>query len=165
MKDNPTIHPRPHTLVLGIGNDILMDDGIGIRLVRELQEQNTRQEIAFKTCMLGGFDVLDLIVGYRQVVILDAIKTVEGVPGDVYHMAPGDFKETLHLSNIHDISFLNALKIGKKLNLEVPQKIDIIAIEIIEDRVFGREFTPRLQARYPEIKKQVQKLFNDLLRD
>lgn len=143
-------------LILGIGNDILMDDGIGVKLVQKFQAENTNPKVTFETCMLGGFDVLDLIVGYKKVIIIDAIKTKDGTPGDIYYLQPADFKETLHLSNIHDVSFLNALRFGKKLKLDLPKKIDIIAIKIVEDRIFGNEFTPPLQAKYSQIIKTVR---------
>ena len=152
------------SLILGIGNDILMDDGIGVKLVDKFKAENTNPNVAFETCMLGGFDVLDLIVGYKKVIIIDAIKTKNGTPGDIYYLQPSDFKETLHLSNMHDVSFLNALKFGNKLNLGVPKQIDIIAIEIVEDRIFGNEFTSPLMAKYPKIIKEVREKVRQLIK-
>jgi len=154
---------QPDILILGVGNDILMDDGIGVKLVKMLEKEFPDPAASYETCMMGGFDVLDLMVGYAQVIIIDAIKTRGGTPGDIYHLVPEDFKETLHLSNIHDVSFLQALKFAKKMNLAIPRKIDIIAIEIVEDRVFGDEFTPQLQIRYPEIKEQVTRMVRELI--
>jgi len=98
---------------------------------------------------------LELIRDYEAVVLIDAIRTRGGIPGDVYLFEPSDFKETLHLSNFHDVDFLTALKLGEQLNMNVPSWIRIIAIEIIEDLVFSNEFTEPLKIRYPDILKEV----------
>ena len=147
---------KKRKLVLGIGNDILTDDGIGPKIVRELENDPEYGLIDFKTSSLGGLDVLDLITGYDSVVLVDAIKTRNGVPGDVYLFEPEDFKETLHLSNLHDVNFLTALELGKRLGLDIPRRLWIIAVEIIEDLVFSEKLTDPLEIRYPSIIKEVK---------
>jgi hydrogenase maturation protease len=143
-------------LVLGIGNDILTDDGIGPKIVRDLENGRDSELIDFKTSSLGGLDILDLIAGYESVVLVDAIKTRDGVPGDVYLFKPEDFEETLHLSNLHDVNFLTALELGKRLGMDVPRKLWIIAVEIIEDLVFSDRLTDPLEKRYPSIISEVK---------
>jgi hydrogenase maturation protease len=150
------------TLVLGLGNDILMDDGIGPRLVNDLSRECSLAEIQYKSASVGGLELVELIQDYQQLVLIDAIKTENGVPGAVYFFNPDNFNETQNLSNIHDISFLQALKLAGILNIKVPQSIHIIAIEIKEDRIFGSEFTPELQSRYHDIKNQVKHFINSL---
>lgn len=158
-------------LVLGLGNEVLMDDGIGPKLVNDLKLQtaNLKPQTAnfslhFENIFKGGLDILEFIQGYDTVIFIDAIKTKNGIPGDVYYCTPADFRETSHLSSQHDASFLTALKFGKKLGFVIPEKIHIIAIEIIEDRTFGSEFTEPLQKRYEEILNKVKEMVNDLLK-
>ena len=103
------------TLILGIGNDILTDDGIGIKLVQKLQKDLAKPNVAFLTAAVGGLEILELISGYEVVIIIDAIKTKDGVPGIIYHLTPSHFKETLHLSSFHDVSFLSALDLAEKI--------------------------------------------------
>jgi Ni,Fe-hydrogenase maturation factor len=69
------------------------------------------------------------------------------------------------LSSFHDTSFLTALKFGKKLGFKIPQKIHIIAIEIIEDRTFGNEFTEPLKRRYDEILSRVKESIITFVKD
>ena len=99
---------------------------------------------------------------YLQIII-DAIKTLDGIPGTVYRFIPSDFKETTHLSNIHNISFLTALKHAKELDIKTPENIYIIAIEILEDMVFSSDFTPQLQEKYPEILEEVSIIVKELV--
>ncbi|HNW70807.1 MAG TPA: hydrogenase maturation protease [Bacteroidales bacterium] len=153
-----------HTLILGLGNDILMDDGIGIRLCREMQHYFTDEAISFETASLGGLEILELIQGYNNVIFIDAIKTKDGIPGTVYYFQPSDFKETSNLSNLHDVSFLTALEIGKKLNMKIPESMHIIAVEIIEDLTFGEDFTPEIQDKFPEIIVQVRDIIDKILK-
>ena len=143
-------------LVLGVGNDILTDDGIGPRLVRRLAQECPSDQFQYETASLGGLELVELLAGHRQAVLIDAIKTIGGTSGDVYFFTPRDFQATLHLSNIHDISFLNALELGRQLRFEIPEDIRIIAVEIMEDRMFGEAFTPPVQARYEEIFRAVR---------
>lgn len=154
---------KKEVLILGVGNDILMDDGIGIKLSREMQQKLKYTNIFYDTACLGGLEILEYIKGYKTVIFIDAIKTQGGVPGTVYYFTPADFKETSNLSNIHDVSFLKALEIGKALNMELPESIHIIAVEIVEDLTFGEEFTPEVQKKYPEAIQKTKALIEDIL--
>lgn len=147
---------KENVLILGIGNDILMDDGIGPRLVSDLEKKGSGTGIRYQTTTLGGLDILECIQGYEMVVFIDAIKTRGGVVGDVYEFSLEDFMETLHLSNLHDISFLTAIEMGRRMGMQVPPDIRIIAVEILEDQVFGDRFTPQLESRYPQIVSLVE---------
>jgi len=138
-------------LVLGIGNEILMDDGIGPRVVETLREKMQIPGVDYRTTTLGGLHILEFIVGFKWVTFIDAIKTKEGIPGTLYEFTPSDFKETLHLSNLHGVNFLSAIELGKRIGYSIPEAIHIFAIEILEDQVFGEEFTPPLQERFEAI--------------
>ncbi len=145
-------------LIAGIGNDILMDDGIGLKLVDYLKENLSATGVSYEKANLGGLEIVELIQGYKKVIFIDAIKTRGGIPGSVYQFTPEDFKETLHLSNVHDVNFLTALKLGEQMNMEITDDIHIIAIEIIEDEVFGNDFTPPVQEKWSEIKQTVTEI-------
>jgi len=149
------------TLVFGIGNEIITDDAIGPKLTKRLQANLNKPDIDFETAFVGGLDILEYIKDYEKVIFIDAIKTKDGVPGDVYLFSTDDFKETLHLSNIHDISFLTALELGKELGYKMPADITIIAIEIKEDLVYSNDFTPEVQSRYDEIYNEIEGFINN----
>jgi hydrogenase maturation protease len=146
---------KNNTLILGIGNEILTDDGIGPKLVHELERTLDLPDVTFDTASLGGMDILELIRGFTRVIIIDAIRTKDGTPGTVYQLTPEYFRETLHVSNFHDISFLPALDLAKKMDIPVPEQIDIIAIEIVEDLTFSNEFSPPIARKYDEIYREV----------
>ncbi|HNW99669.1 MAG TPA: hydrogenase maturation protease [Bacteroidales bacterium] len=151
-------------LILGMGNDILTDDGIGIKITKFLEKNFPFPNIVYDTLSLGGLEIIEYIREFKMVIIIDAIKTLNGIPGTVYQFIPDDFKETTHLSNIHDVSFLTSLKLAKELDITTPENIHIIAVEIIEDMIFSDEFTPLLQEKYPEILKEVTEMVEGLLK-
>jgi hydrogenase maturation protease len=150
-------------LVLGIGNEILKDDGIGPRLIKDLKKEHYSLPICFQNSSLGGLEILEMVRDYNTVIIIDAIKTVNGTPGDVYYFNPEDFHETMHLSNLHDVNFITAIELAKKIKLSIPETIHIIAVEIMEDMEFGHQLSPELEKRYPEIFEEVHDQLVSLL--
>ena len=143
-------------LVLGIGNDILTDDGIGPKLVEDLKMSGHPGHVKFQHAFVGGLEILEVIQGYEKVIFIDAIITKGGIPGTVYHFKPEDFRETLHLSNLHDVNFLTSLELGKRMNMPLPADIHIIAVEVVEDRIFSDHFSPEIEKLYPQIQQSVR---------
>ena len=154
---------RQGTLILGFGNDILTDDGIGPNLVKKLQKDLTQPNISFQTAVVGGLEIIELIKDFGEVIIIDAIKTKDGVPGTIYKLTPANFKETLHLSSFHDVSFLSALDLAEKMEIPIPNQIDIIAIEIVEDLIFSNEFSPPIAQKYELIYREVFELVEKMV--
>ena len=150
-------------LILGLGNEILSDDGIGPRLARNFSEIIDNPEINTATACCGGLEIMEYIRGYKKVVIIDAIKTRDGKPGNVYYFTPDDFRETSNLSSIHDVNFITALRLGDILNLDLPGDLHIIAVEITEDREFSEDLTLSLREKYPEILEEVSSLIRKIL--
>lgn len=150
-------------LIHGIGNEIVTDDGIGPKLVKRLKGNLSRNNIDFETAFLGGLEVLEFIQGYQTVIFIDAMRTRNGIPGTVYKLAPENFNDSIHLSSVHDVSFITAVDLGKKLGLEMPEFIHIIAVEIVEDRVFDDNFSPQIQEKYEEIYKEVKEIVEEII--
>ncbi len=148
---------KNNTLILGLGNDILTDDGIGPKLVMKLKKTIEHPDVNFVTAATGGLEILEIIKGYSMAIIIDAIKTRNGIPGTIYYLTPSNFKETLHVSSFHDISFLTALSLAEKMDIPVPSQIFIIAIEIVEDLTFSDTFSPPIAKKYDQIVLEVTK--------
>jgi len=151
------------TLVLGLGNEILSDDGIGPRLVKDLTGMFDSPQLEFKTVSLGGLEVMELLTGFDKAVLIDAIHTRDGKPGTVYYFSPSDFRETSNLSNLHDVSFLTALRLARTLDLNIPSDLYIIAVEIYEDLVFSENLTPVLNRKYSGTLKKVHEILKEIL--
>ena len=143
------------TLVLGIGNPILSDDGAGIRVAREIGKQFNDSQLTIAETSEAGFRLLDSIVGYDEVIIIDAVQTEKGQAGQIYRMEPQDFSSAKHFSSPHQINLATALELGKMLNLAMPQKITIFAVEAKDITTFSEKCTPEVEQAIPEVVKMV----------
>ncbi len=150
-------------LILGLGNELLCDDAIGIHLVSEFEKLFPSPAIHFKTSCTGGLEIVEIITGYNQVIIIDAIKTQNGVPGRVYHFTLSDFKNTSHVSSFHDISFLTALKFADYVDIKIPENIHILAVEIVEDMLFSDQFSASICKEYDQIKTSIKAYLDQLI--
>ncbi len=146
---------KTKTLILGLGNSLLCDDGVGIYVAAELKTRINRPEITVMETGVAGLSLLDLLVDYDKVIIIDAIKTAEGKAGQIYRLDPKSFDTALHTASAHGIDFPTALEFGRKLGLHLPQQIVIFAIEASDISTFSEECTPGVRKAIPVCVKMV----------
>ena len=132
-----------------MGNPLLCDDGVGLRVAAELKDRVEQPEITVMETGVAGLSLLDLLVGYDRAIIIDAIQTVGGKAGQIYRLDPKAFDTALHTASAHGIDFTTALEFGKKLGLPLPQQIIIFAIEASDVSTFNEECTPEVQKAIP----------------
>jgi hydrogenase maturation protease len=151
---------KTKTLILGLGNSLLCDDGVGIYVASELKNRVDRPEITVMETGVAGLSLLDLLVGYDRAIIVDAIQTVGGKAGQIYRLEPKAFDTALHTASAHGIDFTTALEFGKKLGLPLPQEIVIFAIEASNVSTFSEECTPEVKSAIPACVKMVLQELN-----
>ena len=143
------------TLVLGIGNSILADDGVGIKVAQKLKDKNSELEVI--ETGETGIALLDLIVGWDKLIIIDSIKTEKGKPGDLYKLELEDLRPAKDLSSSHGIGIATAFELGKELGYEMPEHISIYAVGIKDNSTFGEDCTQEVEAKIPSITLQIIK--------
>ena len=143
------------TLVLGLGNPILSDDGAGIRVAQEVGKQLNDPQITVSETSAAGLSLLDSIVGYDKVIIIDAIQTKKGQAGQIYRMKSEDFSFAKHFSSPHQTNLVTALELGKMLGLVMPQEITIFAVEAKDIASFSEKCTPEVERAIPKAIKMV----------
>jgi hydrogenase maturation protease len=137
------------TLVLGIGNTILSDDGVGCRVAQRLKRRlQGRDDVTVKDTALSGLSLLDEVAGYERLIIIDAIQTQGGKPGAIYRLTPGDFK-TGRMAIIHDIGMFSTLELGRKLEMDMPREVVIFAIEVKDMVTFSEKLSPEVKKAIP----------------
>lgn len=134
---------------MGIGNSILCDDGVGIRVAAEVRRRVSDPTITVAEAYDGGLSLVEAFLGYDHVILIDAIQTRNGTPGEVYDLCPEDLTSARHLSSPHQVSFATALDLGKTLGLAMPSRIDIVAIEVEDVTSFADTCTPRVEKAIP----------------
>jgi len=137
------------TLILGLGNPILSDDGVGCQVAVALKDRLKEPEIDVLEASVAGLDFLDLLAGYDRAIIIDAIQTGEGMPGQIYRLKSDALADTRHSGTPHDVNLATALELGRKLSLPLPQQITIFAIETKDVTSFGEKCSPEVTKAVP----------------
>jgi hydrogenase maturation protease len=141
------------TLVLGIGNPILTDDGVGINIAQKLKEE--RPELEVMETSQAGFVLLDLVNGYDKLIIVDSIKTEQGDPGELYKLDMADLKASTETSCSHGVDIATAFELGRGMGYKVPEDISLYAVEIKDNSTFGEECTEEVGEKVGPIAKQI----------
>src|SRR5512141_2573174 len=143
------------TLVVGLGNPILGDDGVGWKVAEavELQLSNVHAKrptsnVEVDCVALGGLSLMERMVGYERAIVIDSIGSGQHAPGEVYHFDLDDLYDPSagHTTAVHDMSLMTALKLGRSMGAELPRQITVVAVESPYTYDFTEELTPPVQA-------------------
>jgi hydrogenase maturation protease len=140
------------TIVLGVGNPILCDDGVGIHVAEQLKKQFHHPNVIIDEALTGGMNLLDLILGYDKAIIIDAVKMTDAPNGAVRTFSLKDISATVHSCNPHDVSLTEAIQMAEKLGeRRIPQKIVVIGISMKEMSCeFGENLSKQIAAAIPK---------------
>lgn len=137
------------TLVLGIGNPILQDDGVGIHVINELRPYIKNSKVKVDIAYTGGMNLLDIIRGFDKVILIDAIKNEHCTTGDVKCFTLTE-APTIHSSNPHELSLSEALHLAKQLGEHLPKEIVVIGIAVKNTHEFGEHLSKKVAAAVPQ---------------
>lgn len=139
------------TLILGMGNPILSDDGVGLHAARALEGRFEGADV--RTCALIGLELLDRVTGYDRLFVIDAMIDamidVSRAAGTVVKLAVGT--GALHLFSSHGLHFFEILQMGRDLGLAMPEVAGIYGIVVEPECPFGEGLSPLLARRLEEI--------------
>ncbi len=141
------------TLVLGIGNPILGDDGVGVRVAEALTHRIGDGDIEVRAANTDGLGLLELILGYDRLVIIDAILNVDARAGEVYRLALADVgKGASSVALTHGVNLTTVFEMGRRLFPgEMPREVVIYAISAGEVSTFSEEMTTPVRAAVPKV--------------
>lgn len=149
------------TLVVGLGNPILGDDGVGWKVAEDLQKSGILPSDVDVICLaLGGISLMEALEGYQEAILIDAIQTHETPIGSVSVFNLEGLANPFlgHLSSAHDTSLQNALRIGRDLGVQLPVEIIVIAIEAEKVYEFSEQLSPPVLAAVPQAVERVKKI-------
>ena len=140
------------TIIVGVGNILLKDEGIGIHIAHAIQQTNVPDNL---NVIDGGTspDLPYYVKGCDKLIIIDAVRG-GGKPGTIYRFHPYDVNmESLETASVHDLGLEQNLKMMKLMGNE-PREVVVIGIEPKEID-WGTELSPELKEKIPEIIKTV----------
>jgi hydrogenase maturation protease len=115
-------------LVLGIGNILLRDEGVGIHVIEYLQKQAIPQNVDVLDGGTAGFDLLDIISDRRVIILIDAIDAGHP-PATVVRFTPEDLQVSSDPQlSVHNIDFAQALKMAAMMGC-APHKVIIFGVQ------------------------------------
>ncbi len=143
------------TLVLGLGNLLCRDDGVGIKVAREIGRRVLSPSIEVAEASIAGLELLERILGYSRVVLIDSIQVQGKGPGDVLRLKVEDLRTTARLSSPHDVNFATALELGKQLGLKIPEAVAIYAIQAEDVTTFDEDCSASIEKAIPLIAEEI----------
>ena len=167
------------TLVIGLGNPILGDDGVGWQVASQVAMAIThsaapapsgRSGASARPCAevdclaVGGLRLMERMEGYDHVILIDAISSDQNPPGTVLHFQLEDLPERAagHLNAAHDTSLKTALQVGRSMGASLPDQIEIVAVEVRALFEFSEHLTPPIAAAVPRAVKVVLDLLSEI---
>ncbi len=147
------------TLVLGLGNPLLGDDGVGWRIAEECARRMGRaaapssQISPFEVdCIArGGLSLMERLIGYDRVILIDAMDTGTRPEGTVecFRLEELQNPNAGHLASAHDATLQTALGMGRVLGASLPETVMVVAVEARNVYDFSEELSPAVAAAVP----------------
>ncbi len=147
--------PFEKILLVGLGNPILGDDGVGWAVVREVEERIRAEggDIEADYLSLGGLSLMERLIGYKKVILVDSLTTGKHPQGEVVAFTLEDLADLTsgHTAAAHDTSLKTALAAGRQLGADLPDDRDIHVVAIESRHVYDIEegLTPAIAAAVP----------------
>lgn len=133
--------------VIGIGNILLGDEGVGVRIVEELRKRDLPENVEVHDGATSGIALLNFLEDKDKAIIVDAVKG-GGEPGTVYQFSISEALQKSELVSLHDIDFVTAYQTSKDI-LGLTDDITVIGIEpkVIDD---GLELSQEIKDAIPQ---------------
>jgi hydrogenase maturation protease len=156
------------TLVLGLGNPILTDDGVGVLVAEAVQaalgndQDDQHDQIEVQEVSVGGLTLMETMLGYERVILIDALEWATAPPGTVQRMTLDDLRSisvTQHSASPHDVSLATACDFARRMGLPLPAEVIIYGVGVENVLDFGSTPTPAVAAAIPGVTGAV---LNDL---
>jgi hydrogenase maturation protease len=138
-----------HILILGIGNILMKDDGIGVRVVQRIKDKDLPPDVEVMDGGVLGLNLMYYIEGRKKVIVIDAVN-VGNPPGTIYRFTEEALLEKKELlRSAHGVDFYDVIKTAALLGTK-PDEVVFLGIEpeVVEE---GMELSPSLEKRIPRV--------------
>ncbi|MBI2757894.1 MAG: hydrogenase maturation protease [Chloroflexi bacterium] len=149
------------TLVIGLGNPILGDDGAGWKAAEAVKSAIRDQlSVEVDCASLGGLSLMERMLGYQHVILVDSMESGQGPEGSVKVLPLIALTNPTkgHSASAHDTSLLTALQMARSMGADVPERVDVVAIESKNAIDFSEKLSPKIAAAVPLAARAVLEL-------
>jgi hydrogenase maturation protease len=140
------------TVVIGLGNPILGDDGVGWVVAEEVRKHLPPDLPVDVDCLsLGGISLMERLIGYQRAILIDAfISDQEEGSILVSKLEELPNYSAFHLTSAHDMSLQNALEMGRRLGADLPAETIVVGVSARHVYDFSEELSPPVEAAVPK---------------
>ena len=138
-------------IVIGLGNPILGDDGVGWRAAEMLRSRPEAAGVEVDTLASGGIGLMERMVDYDEAIVIDAFSTGSCPVGSVRTIPLESIENSFagHLGSAHESNLQTALAVGRTLGARLPSSVTVIAIESPHVYDFSTELSPAAAEAVP----------------
>jgi hydrogenase maturation protease len=150
------------TLVIGLGNPLISDDSVGLRVAQQLRPRLAdRPEIDVMEDYWGGLRLMERMIGYDRAIVIDAI-CGQSPPGTI-HLLTIDSMPTQKSASAHDVNLATAVEFGRQAGVRLPrnEQIQLIGIEAKDVLTFSQRCSPAVAAAIPRAVDTVLRLLQN----
>jgi len=148
-------------LILALGNDIMGDDAAGLIAARELKKVFGSVIDIFEVSS-AGFSLIDILEGYRKVLILDSIPSGNKSEGSIIELKQEDLSNQ-KLFSPHYVGIPELLELAKRLEIQFPHEIKALAIEIKEKGVIREGLSEGITCKIPQFIQKASRIIKNWL--
>ncbi len=165
--DTWSLNGELKTLVVGVGNLLKYDDGLGIHVIEKLKKMKLPDNVEIMDLGISGMDILHHSENFDRIIFIDAIKVGKS-PGTVYRIKPRDvevgddsLRDMIYMS-MHEIDLEKVIGLGRKLG-QMPDNVVIIGCEPKETNKMKIGLTKEVETAIPDIVQLVLEELNSSL--
>jgi hydrogenase maturation protease len=154
---------KSRVFVLGLGNPILGDDGVGWRVAEEIKKQLPPDLPVDVDCLsLGGMSLMEHLIGYDRAILIDALALEEPV-GSILMLKLDDLPNysAFHIANARDTSLQTAIKLGRSMGAQLPDDVTVVGIATKHVSDFSNTLSPPVSEAVPQAAKFVLDLLDE----
>ncbi|MHA1617219.1 MAG: hydrogenase maturation protease [Candidatus Njordarchaeales archaeon] len=150
------------TIVIGLGNDLLGDDSVGLIIAEELEKRLRCGDVVVKKMIGNAFSVLEECLGYDKAVIIDSIRLENLAEGEVIRFRINEVTTTPSTFSPHNVDLITAYNLLRNaLPDQVPKDVIVYAVNISRNTFFGEKISEPIKK---VVKKVVSLIINNDLR-
>ncbi len=146
------------TVVLGMGNPVVSDDGVGLAVAIELKRflaEAPVRGVDVLASTRAGFELIDMLRGYARAIIVDCIVLPDPRPGRVCRLTLDDVSGCARLVNAHEMSVGTAFRLAERMGVPMPREVEIIAVEAGDTSTIAEALTPAVQATVGPLAREI----------
>jgi hydrogenase maturation protease len=152
----------PAIAVIGVGNPLMADEGVGIAAIEALEERGMPEGVELIDAGSAGMTLLHIIKDYDAVLIIDAAN-FGGEPGEVRAFGPDEVRsvKALRRESLHEADLMQVLELSRTLG-EIPETVVLFAVQFQKVEM-GSGMTEPVRSAVPVVVKLVADKVEELL--